>query len=207
MPATVALFLNIHIPKCNCPVHLTTTKLKHVGRKQSAILVLVTATSGRQPESCAGPSGSAAAFHLPFSGPPAAGERAQEGTWDADPPQSAAAVAPASTPFPPRLSHWTVWSPVWQRRRELQAEGKRAAGIPPSHCQVSSLAFWGWEGSCGSTRGAPGRREGSKDAAAGSGLWAGAVQPGTNSDNVHTQINTQHRIWHSTVLPELVTAF
>ena len=109
--------------------------------------------------------------------------------------------------FPPRLSHWTVWSPVWQRRRELQAEGKRAAGIPPSHCQVSPLPFWGWEGSCGSTRGAPGRREGSKDAAAGSGLWAGAVQPGTNSDNVHTQINTQHRIWHSTVLPELVTAF
>ena len=27
------------------------------------------------------------------------------------------------------------------------------------------------------------------------------------NDNVHTQINTQYRIWHSTVLPELVTAF
>ena len=53
------------MPQFNCPVHLTTTKLKHVGRKQSAILVLVTATSGRQPESCAGPSGSAAAFICP----------------------------------------------------------------------------------------------------------------------------------------------
>ena len=118
------------MPKCNCPVHLTTTKLKHVGRKQSAILVFVTATSGRQPESCAGPSGSAAAFHLPFSGPPAAGERAQEGTWYADPPQSAAAFAPASTPFSPHLSHFTVWSPVWQRRR--------AAGRTKTECWDSS---------------------------------------------------------------------
>ena len=29
----------------------------------------------------------------------------------------------------------------------------------------------------------------------------------TGNDNIHTQIHTQYRIWHSTVLPELVTAF
>ena len=29
----------------------------------------------------------------------------------------------------------------------------------------------------------------------------------TGNDNIHTQIRTQYRIWHSTVLPELVTAF
>lgn len=94
------------------------------------------------------------------------------------------------------------------------AEEERAAGRRKTGCWDSSIPLPGvfsgilgvgrelWEHPWGS-----GQEEGSKDAAAGSGLWAGAVQPGTNSDNVHTQINTQHRIWHSTVLPELVTAF
>ena len=133
----------------------------------------------RWPESYAGPSGSAAAFHLPFSGPPATREIAHRGMWFADPSQSAATVAPFSSPFPPDHSHFTGWSPMWQKRRELQAEVKQGAGIPPSHCQMSSLAFWGWAGDCGSTLEALGRMVGSKDAAAGSGLWAGAVQPGT----------------------------
>ena len=86
---------------------------------------------------------------------------------------------PASAPFPPDHSHFTGWSPMWQKRRELQAEVKQGAGIPPSCCQMSSLAFWGWAGDCGSTLEALGRMVGSKDAAAGGGLWAGAVQPGT----------------------------
>ena len=132
----------------------------------------------RWPDSFAGPSGSAAAFYLPFPDPPAAGEKANKGMGYAGPPQSAAAVSLAGTPFPPDLSHFTGWSSVWQRR-ELKAEGKQGAGIPPSHCQMSSLAFWGWAWSCGSTHGDLGRRKESKDAAAGSGLWAGAVQPGT----------------------------
>ena len=133
----------------------------------------------RWPESCAGASGSAAAFHLPFPGPPAAGQIAHKGSGSSDPPRPAAAVAPASTPFPPGHSRVAGWSPARQRRRELQADGKRGAGIPPARRQMSSLAFWGWAGERGSSLEALGRREGSKGAAAGSGLRAGAARPGT----------------------------
>ena len=82
--------------------------------------------------------------------------------WFADPSQSAATVAPFSSPFPPDHSHFTGWSPMWQKRRELQAEVKQGAGIPPSCCQMSSLAFLGvgrglWEHPRGS--GQDGRKQ------------------------------------------------
>jgi len=91
----------------------------------------------RWPESCAGLSGSAAAFHLPFSGPPAAGEIAHKVMGYADPPQSTAAVAPASIPFP--LSQTGTLC-----GRERESSGLQAGAVQPgTAAQLTAYARGG----------------------------------------------------------------